>query len=232
MFKVIVERPRHGRWIAGAPRPRAPYDDLPSKEGIRRPHTTRGAAKSLNENLAPLRRYLKRNVGRPWDKVYSEICAGLKGKSTVKQHVREHVPDFVSTRAYYDEGGRLWVREDRFDRPTAEWYTPFFVDPRTGILRRSGSVKNWVPPRVRYAEYRRRDRRSHAVDLKPVSELVNLRRVDGVWYEFRREPAPPGDPAWERFREAGIKDAVPMVTRKRQLSRKALHQHGLSNEPC
>ena len=157
MFKVIVERPRLGCWTVPAPRPRAPFDDLPSKEGIRRCHALRGETKTLNENLAPLRRYLKRNVGRPWDKVYSEICDGLKGRSTVKQHVRDHVPDFVSTRAYHDESGRLWVHEDRFDRPTTEWYTPFFVDPRTGVLRRSESVKDWVPPRVRYAEYRRRN---------------------------------------------------------------------------
>ena len=33
--------------------------------------------KWLNENLSALRRYLVRNVGRPWSKVYGEISAVL-----------------------------------------------------------------------------------------------------------------------------------------------------------
>ncbi len=232
MFKVIVERPRWGRWIRNAPRPRTPYDDLPHKEGIRRPHSMRGAEKSLNENLAPLRHFLARSVGRPWDKVYSEICAGLKGKSTVKQHVRKHIPDFVSTRAYYDESGKLWVHENRWDRPSTEWSTPFFVDRRTGILRCSGALRGWVPPWVRDAEHRRRNERPADTNRKPLSAHLELRCIAGVWYEFRREPAPPNDPAWERFREAGVTDAIPRVTVKRQLSGKALRRHGLRNEPC
>lgn len=41
-----------------------------------------GGSKVLNENLTPLRRYLERQVGRPWNKVYSEIAVGLKVTST------------------------------------------------------------------------------------------------------------------------------------------------------
>ena len=49
----------------------------------------------LNENLAPLQRYLARQVGRPWNKIYAEIAEHLKPTSTVQQHVRDHLKDFV-----------------------------------------------------------------------------------------------------------------------------------------
>src|SRR5689334_16742725 len=34
-------------------------------------------AKEFSDVLAPLKGYLRRNVGRPWDKVYSELRQGL-----------------------------------------------------------------------------------------------------------------------------------------------------------
>jgi hypothetical protein len=65
---------------------------------MRRSQRERGGYKMLNENLAPLRRFLERQIGRPWDKVYSEIAERLRVDSTVQQHVREHLRDFVATR--------------------------------------------------------------------------------------------------------------------------------------
>jgi hypothetical protein len=52
--------------------------------------------KSLNENLTPLRCYLARQAGRPWNKVYSEISANLKATNAVQQHVRDHLEDYVA----------------------------------------------------------------------------------------------------------------------------------------
>ena len=94
MFKVIVERPRCGR--AWAVKSKARYDRLPERSHVtgRRLALEVGSTKGLNENLAPLKRYLHKQVGRPWDKVFSEICATLDTGSTVKQHVREHIEDF------------------------------------------------------------------------------------------------------------------------------------------
>ena len=95
MARVIVERPRirtRNERQGRACRP----DDLPQRESIRRPHVLRRSEKSLNENLAPLRRYLERQVGRPWDNVYSEIAANLRVDNTVQQHLRDDIGDFVA----------------------------------------------------------------------------------------------------------------------------------------
>ena len=118
MFKVIVERPRYHP-PGGKTRGRLPRDpdDAPSREGIRRRYNIY-ARKNLSDNLAPLRRYLVKQVGRPWDKVLSEICQTLRLDSTVQRHVREHIADFVS-----------------FAGPT--WLRPLYVDSRTGLLRLS-----------------------------------------------------------------------------------------------
>src|SRR5262245_11066334 len=95
MSHVIVERPRLGGGRARKGRAVA-LDDLPRHEGMRRPHKRSGDWKTLNENLSPLRRYLEHQVGRPWDKVYSEIARNLRTDSTVQQHVRDHLHDFVA----------------------------------------------------------------------------------------------------------------------------------------
>ena len=84
MARVIVERPRIPDRGARRKRRPVPLDQLPAQEGMRRPHIRFWGGKQLNENLAPLRRYLERQVGRPWDKIYSDIVAHLRVDSTVQ----------------------------------------------------------------------------------------------------------------------------------------------------
>ena len=82
MHKVLVEEPRHG----GGPskkgrRGNLPDELLPKFEGIKRPHTNR---KSFGEHLGPLKRWLRSNVGRPWNDVYSEAAEVMRGGSPVR----------------------------------------------------------------------------------------------------------------------------------------------------
>src|ERR1043165_4004134 len=94
MSRVIVERPRIIEGIARKGRARDP-EELPLQQGMHRSQRERGGWKMLNENLAPLSRFLERQVGRPWDKVYSEVAERLRIDSTVQHHVRDHLGDFV-----------------------------------------------------------------------------------------------------------------------------------------
>lgn len=129
MARVIVERPRYTP-KAGKGR-RQSLDDWPMHEGMRRPHVLRGDDKSFSDYLAPLRRYLAAQVGRPWRKVYADITVHLSSRSTVQQHLRDHLHDFVAisprliSRAWLSGGrGELWSQE-------------FYVDPRTDLLCRT-----------------------------------------------------------------------------------------------
>lgn len=139
MAKIIVERPRGGdpAW-ARTGRTRALEDDDGAPYRARMPVRTRPQrTKMLNENLAPLKRYLGRQVGRPWTKVYAEISENLKPTSTVQQHVRDHVGDFVAVKTRM-VGGEVYAA-GRFGAPRAlsEDWRPYFVHPRTGLLKRN-----------------------------------------------------------------------------------------------
>jgi hypothetical protein len=142
MAKVIVERPRKkGRaWHKpkGNQRRLARYgeDGPPAHEGIKACWMSR--TKYLNEHLGPLRRYLNSQVGRPWNKVFSEICAHIDRSSAVQDHVRDHVEQYVTRHVLLidgvlcsGEGG--WNYGKPLDRLG---YRPWFVCPRTGLLRR------------------------------------------------------------------------------------------------
>ncbi len=132
MARVIVERPR-----IPDPNPRrgraVPLDDLPKQQGMRRPYAPNG--KALNENLNPLRRYLEKQVGRPWDKVYAEISAHLRPTSAVQQHVRDHLHDFVAVKP------RRLANQLRQRRGSDLWHQPFYVHPRTGLLCRTARLE-------------------------------------------------------------------------------------------
>ena len=97
MSKVIVARPRLGsrnKARAKGRRRELQREGLDGHrlEGIKR---LRGGTKILNEHLGPLRRYLESQVGRPWDKVFSEICARAGRSAAVPVRVRELVARLV-----------------------------------------------------------------------------------------------------------------------------------------
>jgi len=183
MYKVIVERPRS--WKSkdkDAHRLRRDFDG-PSQLGMRagygRPH--------LNENLNPLQRYLRAQVGRPWDKVYSEIAQTIDRRNTVQQHVYQHLDGFVAVKvAWQDE--RL-VDLDAWSG-VGEVSQELYVDPRTGLLRRNKSYRTWTQ--------RSRERaRKHEAEIharrRIVDDATQLHRIDGEWYEIRLAPLPPGE---------------------------------------
>jgi hypothetical protein len=110
MPAVIVERPRWGlrHCSRGVPGERnASIEVLPTKEGMRRRHTLNGTRRELNENLRPLERYLRKQVGRPWNAVYRDICARLRPTSAVQLHVRQHLWDYVERDVTLDAAGRV-----------------------------------------------------------------------------------------------------------------------------
>ena len=134
MSKVIVERPRRGsrlpnRKSALSLNPTRLDDEMyidPPKP--KRPVEE----KELNENLAPLRRYLEANEGRPWTKVYAEIRATLDGRKATGLHILQHLMDFVDVNTWMEGrtilpgGGRFFGR--------ARAVTRLYVPPPPGPL--------------------------------------------------------------------------------------------------
>lgn len=213
MARVIVERPRIGgesgrKNRAGALKGRAGLlEDLPKQEGMGRPHVLSGDYKSLNENLSPLRRYLERQVGRPWNKVYSEISRHLRADNTVQQHVRDHIADFVAVKPRR-RSGPFFAAGFR----GALWFQPLYVDPKDGLLKRTDRL-----PEARALRRARKEPPAppDRIALTPEREL---RRIDGLWFEVT-------------FAQSLEPECPEIHAGKRALARRELRRYGLSNRP-
>ena len=237
MFKVIVERPRRGADFRVNRMRHKGEDDLPSRVGMKRfralNHTN---SKWLNENLAPLKRYLMKQAGRPWSKVYSEICENLDTNNTVKQHVRDHLQDYVVTKVAIGRNGE-WINGNEqpgWRSGDATWRQPLYVDPNDGILKRSDKL--WkklgidaTPP------WKRPNEKSHvtAPDVRRINDDIELHRIGGIWYEIKfglRAHARPQDYAYDKLTHERVWSGKRHARSKEQLSAAALASYGLKNE--
>lgn len=192
MAKVIVERPRSGRAAAGLKpgRTRALVDDdgEPIKvKGAREPKGREKKTKYLNENLAPLRRYLESNVGRPWNKVYSELSLHLKPTSTVQQHVRDHIEDFVALKTRTSKGEVVVVNKWGGEVALSEGRQRLYVHPRTGLLRKNERWKSW---NARQRERLKCEEAERAARMRVIDERTQAHLFDGVWWEVKLAKTP------------------------------------------
>lgn len=187
MARVIVERPRIPSFKNRKGRRRA-MEDLPTHEGLRRAQSLRGDRKQLNENLAPLRRYLEGQVGRPWNKVYAEIAMRLRVGNTVQQHVRDHLRDFVAITP------RRQIRDWRASMCGGLWWQPLYVDPVTGLLCRTDLL-----PEMKARRRAMRHRVPAPIERIQLAEDRQLRLIGGLWYEVELTPLP--EPVYRSFRE-------------------------------
>lgn len=227
MPKLIVER---GRILSRRVkrRPSRDPDALPDRESMRRRHVLARSENAFSDNLAPLRRYLMKQVGRPWNKVYGEICAPIRRSSTVQDHVRLHIEDFVSTRVAMRDG----VPVDLASRWGSRAVRLLYVDPRTGILRLNRNNSRIGGKSVRSAPAANDP--SHIV----VGREQELIRIDGIWYWLAfataspPEAAPLGGGEPRRAKDILTDNEVSegrYRAGKRQASARDLRRLGLSN---
>lgn len=237
MSKVIVERPRRGRAYAavskpGRSEPLVDADDEPLR--ARKPKRTKGLkTKGLNENLAPLRRYLAKQVGRPWNKVYSEIAANLRPTSTVQQHVRDHLEDFVAFQTRL-KGAKVystprWGGEQELSGD----YREFYVHPRSKLLLKNKHYRSWSRRRKNKAEAAARELATRMRQIDNRTQLHKLK--DDIWWEVRLGRLTP-EGGGDLVLSAGLSDLEPDVLygrpgvraiAKRQLSKADKKRFGL-----
>jgi len=205
MAKVIVERPRLGSRLPskgkGYERRTRPllWDQLPRHERMKE---RGGRRKFLNEHLAPLRRYLAGNVGRPWDKVFADVCRYLDRNSAVQDHVRDHLEDYVAINVLLHQGQLCHGDGYGIGQPLRSL---FYVCPQSGILKKNRLARRWhfrPKPKLRI----------HFCD-----DGAGLVRKDGVWLIIewqtipksvkapgRRDPFAAQVSAWDVLQNANL----------------------------
>jgi hypothetical protein len=190
MAKVIVERPRlnrGARYPKGErrSRQRLEMDEWHRRQGIRRPWLRN--PKCLNENLAPLRRFLLKQCGRPWNKVFAEMSERIDLGSTVQRHIWQHVEMDVCRDVSQ-------VKPVVRDRRGLAVHSPFFVHPRTGLLLRNN--------RPTKREWREAHQQELPTDRREADAGHEYRRIDGIWYELELAPLPAEE------QRGGVRDAL------------------------
>jgi hypothetical protein len=129
--------------------------------------------KGLSDVLRPLRGYLQKNLGRPWDKIYSELRQGLDIRKVTGMHLFDHVKWMVTTNCYVDE--RKIIRQFVKDYEV----TGFYVHPTTGLL-------SYVP-RVSRRQRKKRRLLASAKDEVRVDEKNSYRLLNGQWFWVRHQ---------------------------------------------
>jgi hypothetical protein len=232
--EVLIERPRSGMRIKtrrdGKPQARL-WDGEDGFEDCvpGRPNRT----KWFDDHLSPLRRWLRAQCNRPWDKVYSELCAGIDTRSVVGQHLRDHALQEVTRNCLMDAKGKFWT----IDYPGYRAVKGLYVHPRTGLLR----WQNEPTKRQYLMEYAESQRQKYA-HLHAVDAAGGYACLNGTWYQVQLRPLT----LKERHRYVGLRSypykvyealsgdlltphGLLHISDKRQLSSRELRAHGLQN---
>jgi hypothetical protein len=137
MAKVIVERPRWGSRLKSRKKGYQKYlqthglENLPRREPL--PGRWRGRQKHLNEHLAPMRRFLRSRVGRPWNKVHQELCEHVSFENSVQKHILTHVFQFVHR--VVELRGRELIARNGWGRQFRLLAGEMYICPQTGLLK-------------------------------------------------------------------------------------------------
>jgi len=234
MGKCVIERPRRGSRTALSAKARRygkfiHQDQGPEYEGLTRLPVSKKqegyhkklGSKDFTDVLGPLRGYLRRSCGRPWNEVYSEIARtlGSCGSWGVRHIISVHLD--VAIHTYRAIDGNVWFCDGHGVHQVGRFYHEFYVEPETGILRE----------RARKARsFQREQRKPEAADFIPVEPGKEFRKIDSIWYfhdfvevEVKKPMFLGGSIyAWNSEKQRISKS-------KRQLGKKQLKKLGLRN---
>lgn len=229
LHEVLIERPRRGHRpkTARGNKPRAAdWVDADSYADSYRPRRQR--TKYFDDLLSPLERWLRRQVGRPWDKVWSELASGIDSRSVVGRHLLDHMRGLVTIDSDYDAAQRTAIYKPHvwpYRAAQRRIVYGLYVDPRSGLLR-------WREPPPRRLQRRGPpspilDGAGQPLETRVIAPTrLHLKR-HGIWYDVEiaavastRDTPFDLEHHAQRFR----------ITRKRQLNSRELTAAGLTND--
>ena len=202
--KQLCERERRGSWRRfGHVRHNKKFavrdpENTPAREGMKFRASATSNEKEFNENLNPLLGQVRKAVGRPFDKFYSDLSKTFDKRSVINQHILGHLDDFLCRDLYFDRDGVL-TRHGRYgavDRPLTEYTSiEFYVDPIDGIIKRNRNFAR--------GKWRRRERDAQAqAEIDAVHRTLPdgsvLHMINDVWFHYAVKDAPVGHYVYDK----------------------------------
>lgn len=180
--KVVGEAYRTGRGSMTKPgRPARNVDDVPTRQGIGKPYlATWYGQKERRDHGAPVRRYLEKQVGRPWGVIYSELRSAYDARSFINQRVFEIVDRLVTQKNLFVVGGKVLEK--------SAWCPPsevqgLYVHPITGLLcsRSLDGRRYKTDASMAWEEAKA----AKTIILSATRKLMNL---EGLWFLVEMAP--------------------------------------------
>lgn len=171
--------------------------------------------------LGPLWKFLRGNVGRPWDKVYSELSEHLDKRKTTGLHVFDHIEQEVKQHCFTGQDGGIYSYRG-YGAPIPVY--GLYVHPRTRLLCWGDAKSPWEERRA--ANCLERQRQSEwRVLIKGNRHYVKL---SGICIQlYNRSQVPPELEAQMTLVTEG--QSTWRVTNKRRCGHKELKTAHLTN---
>ena len=143
-------------------------EDSINKESMRR-HI--GYGKDFHGRLAPLRRWLESQVGRPWNDIYSEACRTVDKRSIAGWHFIDYLLNMVYIKTETINGKvHSW---DGYGLDREIFPNDLYVDADC-ILRK------YKANQPRYS----RSKKAYNPNVRKVNDFLSYKRINGAWFEL------------------------------------------------
>jgi hypothetical protein len=189
--------------------------------------------KEFNDHLSPVRRWLRKQAGRPWNKVWSEVCQ-LNLGGVLGQHIRDHIfrSDGGGMVAAYSEILLRREQSKKYGRYGSYGHHDRFAYGYDGLwIDQHGMLRYNEQPR----QYHRRGVKEELPYIK-INDHSWYAKESGLWFRFSGiDPYPEithVDNLWSHKSEKRVTgEYLYRRVDKQSLNRKELNKLGFSNDP-
>jgi hypothetical protein len=230
MGKVITERERTGNPSKGL---KTRMDikwkgedgdyDIPNRMSSSANRQHGYDAKQFTDVLGPIYRFLDKQVGRPWNKVHSELCEHLDKRKVTHAHVFTHIDSYVE-KDVFRGNDKIWYHTTGYSYVSGgvalRRVVGLFVNPKNGLIQRQ------KPPKE---EPKKKD-----FDVVKVDKENEHRRLNGIWFLVKLKEVEIDDSYYSHFTQKMVirtRKEMREVSRK-QLNKKELKKLGVENLRC
>jgi hypothetical protein len=229
LAEIVIERPRSGmrmssRKLKGEKKRLGRLTQEATEDGLLSSYLIKPRQKSkyFSDHLGPLRRWLRSQVGQPWNVIYSRLCRQLDTRTLLGQHILSHVWDDVERHVTLIDGVLYCHPEWGGFRPLENPYRDrFYVHPETGLL--------CIVPKAA----RREKGQPQVCDRMDIDSHHQYRQVNEIWYLITFADFPTsgtekvtdilqGEITWQQA--TIIQGRCVYAVNKRQCNKKALRQ--------